>query len=51
MLSMYDKMGEANDEEMAKLMEETAEIQTILENSGFYMIYYITSIIYKWYIM
>ena len=38
MLSMYDKMGEANDEEMAKLMEETAEIQTILENSGFYMI-------------
>ena len=38
MLSMYDKMGEANDDEMAKLMEETAEIQTILENSGFYMI-------------
>ena len=38
MNAMYEKMGEANDEEMAKLMEETAEIQTILENSGFYMI-------------
>ena len=38
MLQMYDKMGEANDEEMAKLLEETAEIQTILENSGFYTI-------------
>ena len=38
MLGMYDKMGDANDEEMAKLMEETADIQTILENSGFYMI-------------
>ncbi len=38
MLLMYDKMGDANDDEMAKLMEETAEIQTILENSGFYMI-------------
>ena len=38
MLAMYDKMGEASDEEMAKLLEETAEIQTILENSGFYTI-------------
>ena len=38
MLDMYDKMGEANDEEMTKLLEETAEIQTILENSGFYTI-------------
>lgn len=38
MLLMYDKMADANDEEMAKLMEETSEIQTILENSGFYMI-------------
>ena len=35
MLAMYDKMGEANDEEMTKLLEETAEIQTILEKSGF----------------
>lgn len=38
MLQMYDKMGEASDEEMTKLLEETAEIQTILENSGFYTI-------------
>lgn len=38
MLAMYDKMGEANDDEMTKLLEETAEIQTILENSGFYTI-------------
>ena len=38
MISMYDKMGEADEDEMTKLMEGTAEIQTILENSGFYMI-------------
>lgn len=38
MIGMYDKMGEADEDEMAKLMEGTAEIQTILENSGFYMI-------------
>ncbi len=38
MIGMYDKMGEADENEMTKLMEGTAEIQTILENSGFYMI-------------
>ncbi|MFR3072256.1 MAG: ABC-F family ATP-binding cassette domain-containing protein [Paeniclostridium sp.] len=38
MISMYDKMGEADEAEMTKLMDGTAEIQTILENSGFYMI-------------
>jgi ATPase subunit of ABC transporter with duplicated ATPase domains len=38
MISMYDKMSEADEDEMTKLMEGTAEIQTILENSGFYMI-------------
>ncbi|MGL5650152.1 MAG: ABC-F family ATP-binding cassette domain-containing protein [Paraclostridium sp.] len=38
MISMYDKMGDADEDEMTKLMEGTAEIQTILENSGFYMI-------------
>ncbi len=38
MIAMYDKMGEASDDEMSNLLEETAEIQTILENSGFYMI-------------
>ena len=36
MLKMYDLMGEADEEQMNKLLEETAEIQTILENSGFY---------------
>lgn len=38
MILMYDKMGEADEDQMTKLLEETAEIQTILENSGFYMI-------------
>ena len=38
MLKMYDLMGEADEEQMNKLLEETAEIQTILENSGFYTI-------------
>ena len=38
MIGMYDKMGEADEAEMTKLMDSTAEIQTILENSGFYMI-------------
>ena len=38
MLTMYDKMAEADEDEMQKLMEETAEIQTILEHSGFYTI-------------
>ena len=38
MIGMYDKMGEADETEMTKLMDSTAEIQTILENSGFYMI-------------
>lgn len=38
MIGMYDKMGEADEELMTKLLEDTAEIQTILENSGFYMI-------------
>ena len=32
MLQMYEKMGDASDEEMAALMEDTAEIQTILEH-------------------
>lgn len=39
MLAIYDKMGDATDEEMAKYMEDTADIQTLLENSGFYTIY------------
>ncbi|MGL5328039.1 MAG: ABC-F family ATP-binding cassette domain-containing protein [Peptostreptococcaceae bacterium] len=38
MIGMYDQMGEADEDQMTKLLEDTAEIQTILENSGFYMI-------------
>lgn len=38
MLAIYDKMADATDDEMAKYMEDTAEIQTVLEHSGFYTI-------------
>lgn len=38
MLEAYDKMATADDDEMAKLMEDAAEIQDILEHSGFYTI-------------
>lgn len=38
MLEIYDKMAEASDEEMAKYLEDTADIQTVLEHSGFYTI-------------
>ncbi|MBF1058714.1 MAG: ABC-F family ATP-binding cassette domain-containing protein, partial [Peptostreptococcus sp.] len=38
MLEIYDKMVEASDEEMSKYLEDTAEIQTMLEHSGFYTI-------------
>ncbi|MGL4736116.1 MAG: ABC-F family ATP-binding cassette domain-containing protein [Cellulosilyticaceae bacterium] len=38
MLGAYDKMGEATDEEVTKLMEDAAEIQNILDSSGFYII-------------
>ena len=38
MLAMYDKMGEASENELNKLMNETADISSILENSGFYII-------------
>lgn len=38
MLAAYDKMGSASDEEMGRLMEDAAEIQDILEHSGFYTI-------------
>lgn len=38
MLADYDKMAEANEDEMAKLMEDAAEIQDILEAGGFYTI-------------
>lgn len=38
MLSIYDKMGEATDEEMAEMMEEVGELQEILDSSGYYTI-------------
>lgn len=38
MLEIYDKMAEASDDEVAKMLEDTAEIQTILDSSGFYVI-------------
>ena len=38
MLAAYDKMGEASDEEVTKLMEDAAEIQNILDTSGFYIL-------------
>ncbi|MEG0387292.1 MAG: ATP-binding cassette domain-containing protein, partial [Niameybacter sp.] len=38
MLSHYEKMGDCSDEEMTKLMEDAAEIQNILDTSGFYII-------------
>ncbi|MDD5823885.1 MAG: ABC-F family ATP-binding cassette domain-containing protein [Firmicutes bacterium] len=38
MLEAYDKMTTASDDEIAKLMEDAAEIQDILEHSGFYTI-------------
>ncbi|MGN0659196.1 MAG: ABC-F family ATP-binding cassette domain-containing protein [Emergencia sp.] len=38
MLDCYDRMGTASDEEMGRLMEDAAEIQDILEHSGFYTI-------------
>ncbi len=38
MLSAYDKMGEASDDEVTKLMEDAAEIQNILDSTGFYII-------------
>lgn len=36
MLAMYDKMGSASEEELTRLMEEVGEIQSVLEESGFY---------------
>ncbi len=38
MLAMYDKMGEADDAEIAELMEDVGEIQDILEGSGYYVV-------------
>lgn len=36
MLALYDKMGDANPEELDRMMEDVGEIQTILEHGSFY---------------
>lgn len=38
MLELYNRMAEATEAEMNKMMEDVGEIQTILESNGFYMI-------------
>lgn len=38
MLDLYEQMATAEDDEVAKMMEDAAEIQTILDSSGFYII-------------
>ncbi len=38
MIGIYDKMGDASDEEIAQMMEEVGEIQEILDSSGYYTI-------------
>ena len=38
MLALYEKMAEASDEEMTKMMEDVGDIQNLLEHSGFYTI-------------
>lgn len=36
MLQIYEKMGSVSEEEVTKMMEDVGEIQSILEDSGFY---------------
>ena len=38
MLNIYDSMSSAGEDEISKLMDEAAQIQTILDESGFYTI-------------
>lgn len=38
MLAAYDKMAEADEIEVTKLMEDAADIQNILDHSGFYIL-------------
>ena len=38
MISIYDKMGEANEDELAQMMEDVGEMQEILDSSGYYTI-------------
>ena len=38
MLDLYNNMGEASDDEVSRMMEDAAEIQNMLDTSGFYML-------------
>ena len=38
MIGIYDKMADATDEEMTKMMEDVGEMQEILDSSGYYTI-------------
>lgn len=38
MLDLYNHMGEASDDEVSRMMEDAAEIQNMLDTSGFYVI-------------
>lgn len=38
MLALYDKMGEASEDELNQMMEDVGEIQEILDSSGYYTI-------------
>ena len=38
LLSKYEQMGEADEETLNRLMDETADMQSMLDNSDFYMI-------------
>lgn len=38
MLEMYERMSDCTDEEMEVLLEDTSEIQEMLEHSGFYVL-------------
>jgi ATPase subunit of ABC transporter with duplicated ATPase domains len=38
MIAMYDKMADASDDEVARMMEEVGEMQEILDSSGYYTI-------------
>ncbi|MBE7023940.1 MAG: ABC-F family ATP-binding cassette domain-containing protein [Ruminococcaceae bacterium] len=38
MISIYDKMADATDEEITKMMEDVGEMQEILDSSGYYTI-------------
>lgn len=38
MISLYDKMADATDQEIADMMEEVGEMQEILDSSGYYTV-------------